>query len=258
MSLSRGGLGGPLGGNLLGIFRFRRVNSPVHRLHPISKLLYAAFILVAVLFFVDPLPQAVIFLTTLPLLVVSKTLKQWLRSLRNALLFIGIIALINGVFSGIPFAIAMIFRLLALLTSFSIFFMTTYPEDLALAFTQMRLPYDYALAFSMAMRFVPTLALEAQNIIDAQRSRGLELEKGRFLTRIRNYLPILVPMLLVALRRADSVAAAMESRAFGAVKKRTFLHELRFHWGDLILILLSLLELGLLIVYRFYPHLILP
>ncbi len=255
--MSGGGrLGGPLGANLLSIFRFRKVSSPIHRLHPISKLLYAVFILVAVLLFVDPLPQAVIFLTTLPLLVVSKTMRQWLRSLRNALIFIGLIALINAVFSGIPFAIAMIFRLLALLTSFSLFFMTTYPEDLALAFTQMRLPYDYALAFSMAMRFVPTLALEAQNIIDAQRSRGLELDKGRFLTRIRNYLPILVPMLLVALRRADSVAAAMESRAFGAVKKRTFLHELKFHWSDLALILLSLLELALLTIFRFYPRLI--
>lgn len=254
--MSAGRLGGPLGGNLLSVFRFRKVNSPIHRLHPISKLLYAGLILIAALLFVDPLPQAVIFLSTLPLLVVSKTLRQWLRSLRNALLFIGFIALINGVFSGIPFAVAMIFRLLALLTSFSIFFMTTYPEDMALAFTQMRLPYDYALAFSMAMRFVPTLAQEAQNIVDAQRSRGLELDKGRFLTRIRNYLPILVPMLLVALRRADSVAAAMESRAFGAVKKRTFLHELKFHFGDLLLVLLTLGELALLIIYRFYPYLI--
>ncbi len=256
--MSGGRLGGPLGGNLLSVFRFRRVNSPIHRLHPISKLLYSFFILVGVLLFVDPLTQAVIFLSTIPLLVASKTLKQWVRSLRNAVFFIGFIALINGVFSGIPFAVAMIFRLLALLTSFSIFFMTTYPEDMALAFTQMRLPYDYALAFSMAMRFVPTLAQEAQNIVDAQRSRGLELDKGRFLTRIRNYLPILVPMLLVALRRADSVAAAMESRAFGAVKKRTFLHELRFHWGDVILVLLTLGELALLFVYRFYPRLIFP
>ena len=257
--MSRGGrLGGPFGANLLSIFRFRRVSSPIHRLHPISKLLYSGLILIAALLFVDPLPQAVIFLTTLPMLVASKTMRQWVGSLRNAVIFIGLIALINALFSGIPFAVAMIFRLLALLTSFSIFFMTTYPEDMALAFTQMRLPYDYALAFSMAMRFVPTLAQEAQNIVDAQRSRGLELDKGRFLTRIRNYLPILVPMLLVALRRADSVAAAMESRAFGAVKKRTFLHELKFHWGDVMLILLTLLELGLLIIYRFYPHIIFP
>ncbi len=256
--MSAGRLGGPLGGNLLAVFRFRRISSPIHRLHPISKLVYAGCILIGAILFVDPLTQAVIFLTTLPLLVISKTSRQWLRSLRNAVFFIGLIAVINGVFSGIPFALAMIFRLLALLTSFSIFFMTTYPEDMALAFTQMRLPYDYALAFSMAMRFVPTLAQEAQNIVDAQRSRGLELDKGRFLTRIRNYLPILVPMLLVALRRADSVAAAMESRAFGAVKKRTFLHELKFHWGDLILLLLTLTELVLLFIYRFYPHLLFP
>ncbi len=249
-------LKGPLGGNLLAAFRFRRVSSPIHRLHPISKLFYAAIILIGALLFVDAFTQAVIFLSTLPLLAVSKTTRQWLGSLRNALFFIGFIALVNALFSGIPFAIAMIFRLMALLTSFSLFFMTTYPEDLALAFTEMRIPYDYALAFSMAMRFVPTLAQEAQNIVDAQRSRGLELDKGRFLSRIRNYLPILVPMLLVALRRADYVAAAMESRAFGAVKNRTFLHELKFHLGDVILILLSLAELGILIVYRFYPHLL--
>ncbi len=243
--------------NLLAAFRFRKIDTPVHRLHPITKLFYATIILASVLLFVEPLPLLVIFLLTLPLLVISKTVRQFTRSLRSAAIFIAIVVLLNAYFAGIAFGIAMIFRLLSLLASFSVFFMTTYPEDLALAFTKLKVPYDYALAFTMAMRFVPTLAREAQNIVDAQRSRGLELEKGRFFARIRNYLPILVPLLLVALRRADMVAAAMESRAFGAVKKRTFLRELRFHMGDAVLLGLTFIELVILAIYRVSPQLIL-
>jgi energy-coupling factor transport system permease protein len=97
---------------------------------------------------------------------------------------------------------------------------------------QLKVPYDYALTFNMAMRFVPTLSKEAQIIMDAQKSRGLEMEKGNFLQKIKNYIPILVPLIVSSFRRAELVADAMESRAFGATKKRTSLFTLRLGDAD--------------------------
>jgi energy-coupling factor transport system permease protein len=121
----------------------------------------------------------------------------------------------------------MSFRFVVLISIFSSYFLTTSPEDLTQSMVQLKVPYDYALTFNMAMRFVPTLSKEAQIIMDAQKSRGLEMEKGNFMQKIRNYIPVLVPLIVSSFRRAELVADAMESRAFGATKKRTSLYVLQ-------------------------------
>ncbi|MGA9388213.1 MAG: energy-coupling factor transporter transmembrane component T, partial [Candidatus Bathyarchaeia archaeon] len=105
-----------------------------------------------------------------------------------------------------------------------------------LALEQTHVPYELVFAFTTAVRFVPVLAEEAQTIMDAQKARGLELERGNFLKRIRNYIPILIPLIVSAIRRSLELAEAMESRAWGATKKRTNLYALRMHRGDFTLL----------------------
>jgi len=53
------------------------------------------------------------------------------------------------------------------------------------------------------------MAVDAQTVVDAQRSRGLELDKGNLLKRVRNYIPILIPLLLIAIRRSLELAEAL-------------------------------------------------
>ena len=105
----------------------------------------------------------------------------------------------------------------------------------------MRVRFEFAFAVSMAMRYVPTLAKEAYAIMDAQRARGVELDKGNILTRIRNIVPIIVPLIIVSIRRALSVAESMESRAFGASKNRTYMERLSFRKRDWAVVIISLL-----------------
>ena len=102
-----------------------------------------------------------------------------------------------------------------------------------MALEKARIPYEFNFAFITAIRFVPVLADEAQTIMDAQRSRGLELDKGNFLKRIRNYIPILLPLIINSIRRSLELAEAMESRAFGATEHRTNLYELSLTRTDL-------------------------
>ena len=120
----------------------------------------------------------------------------------------------------------MALRFLTLMTSFSIFFLTTSPDELGLALEQSHVPYEFSFAFTTAVRFVPVLANEAQMIMDSQKARGLELEKGNFLKRIRNYIPILIPLIVGAIRRSLELAEAMEARGFG-LPGRTFLKDYR-------------------------------
>jgi energy-coupling factor transport system permease protein len=140
----------------------------------------------------------------------------------------------------LEYALAMTMRFLVLIESFSVFFLTTSPDHLGLALEQTRVPYEFCFAFTTAVRFVPVLAEEAQTIMDAQKARGLELEKGNFLKRVRNYIPILIPLIVSAIRRSLELAEAMESRAWGATKKRTNLYSLKLHRGDFILIAITI------------------
>ncbi|MCW4027240.1 MAG: energy-coupling factor transporter transmembrane protein EcfT, partial [Candidatus Bathyarchaeota archaeon] len=117
---------------------------------------------------------------------------------------------------------------------------TTSPDLLGLALEQSRVPYELCFAFTTAVRFVPVLADEAQTIMDAQKARGLELEGGNFIKRIRNYIPILIPLIVNAIRRSLELAETMESRAWGANKKRTNLYLLKAGRKDFYLILISI------------------
>ena len=136
----------------------------------------------------------------------------------------------------VEYSVSLTLRFIVLVTSFSLFFITTSPDKLSLALEKTRVPYEFNFAFTTAIRFVPVLADEAQTIMDAQRSRGLELDKGNFMTRIKNYIPILLPLIINSIRRSLELAEAMESRAFGASEDRTNLYELKMDKIDFLLL----------------------
>jgi len=84
---------------------------------------------------------------------------------------------------------------------------------------------------SIALRFIPVLVEEAERLHKAQLARGADFG-GNPLRRVRNLLPLLVPLFLSAFARADRLALAMESRCYRGGEGRTRYRELRFAWGD--------------------------
>lgn len=243
--------------------RFRRASSPIHGLDPRIKFFYVCIIFVIAVMFSEILPLIILFLMQIPFVLLARVQKQWLRSLRGAAFLAAIIFGTNLVFRfiyagnvlllmDVEYASAMTLRFVVLVESFSVFFLTTSPDHLGLALEQSGVPYEFCFAFTTAVRFVPVLAEEAQTIMDAQKARGLELEKGNFLKRIRNYIPILIPLIISAIRRSLELAEAMESRAWGAIKKRTNLYVLTVRRADYLLILVSLFILIVGVYVRFY------
>jgi energy-coupling factor transport system permease protein len=243
--------------------RFRRLSSPIHNLDPRIKFIYVCAIFAAAIIFLELLPLIVLFLVQVPFVTIAGVKRQWLRSMRGAALLATIIFLTNFTFSfigagyivtasNLEYAIAMTLRFIVLVESFSVFFLTTSPDRLGLALEQTRIPYEFCFAFTTAVRFVPVLAEEAQTIMDAQKARGLELERGSFLKRIRNYIPILIPLIVSAIRRSLELAEAMESRAWGATKNRTNLYVLRMDRGDFFLITITVGILALAIYVRLF------
>jgi energy-coupling factor transport system permease protein len=243
--------------------KFRRVYSPIHNLDPRIKFIYVCAVFVAAILFGELIPLIALFLLPIPFVLLAGVQKEWLRSLRGAAFLAGFIFIVNiasNFFTSgyvltaaaVETSAAMTLRFVVLVESFSVFFLTTSPDHLGLALEQTRVPYEFAFAFTTAVRFVPVLAEEAQTIMDAQKARGLELEKGGILKRIRNYVPVLIPLIVSAIRRSLELAEAMESRAWGATKKRTNLYTLRLHRGDFALLAITIGVLVVAVYVRWY------
>jgi len=237
-------------------FRFRRVSSSIHRLDPRVKFLYVLVIFGIAIAFFEVLPLIFLFLIQIPFVLVASVQREWIRSLKGASFLASFIFIVNfalAYFGGTyptsmspwEYPLAMSLRFLVLVESFSVFFLTTSPDHLSLALEQSHVPYEFCFAFTTAVRFVPVLAEEAQTIMDAQKARGLELERGNFLKRVRNYIPVLIPLIVSAIRRSLELAETMESRAWGATKKRTNLYVLKMKSADYVMIAVSI---GLLIL----------
>lgn len=122
---------------------------------------------------------------------------------------------------GLLFALAMGFRLNAMVTAGIILLTTTSIEHLAWALVRLGLPYRLGFAITTAIRLVPMLIGSARTIAEAQASRGLNFQAGSLLTRIRRYVPLIVPVFMSSLRRANDFSVALEARAFSNPIKRS-------------------------------------
>ena len=106
-------------------------------------------------------------------------------------------------------------------------------ESLLSPFKRLGLPaHELAMMMTIALRFIPTLISETDKIMKAQQSRGADFTTGNILKRLKNMVPILVPLFLSAFRRADELALAMEARCYRGGQGRTRMKELRIRRVD--------------------------
>ena len=236
-------------------FKFAKLPTPIHMMDPRAKFVMTIGIFSAALLFSNIYALIVIFLVQLPIVYAARTWKKWAGSMRAGVFLAVLIFVMNFVFgSTFVFSAAMTLRFVSLMSAFSIFFMTTSPDDLGLALEQARVPYTLSFTFTTAVRLVPTMALDAQTVIDAQRSRGLELDRGNLVKRIRNYIPILIPLIVSAIRRSIELAEALESRGFGASPNRQPLIVLRMKTTDYLVVALTFFMIGVAVyVYLYVP-----
>ncbi|MFP4436984.1 MAG: energy-coupling factor transporter transmembrane component T family protein [Chloroflexaceae bacterium] len=138
-------------------------------------------------------------------------------------------------------------RLLSLTSVFFLFFQTTTPEDLGNALVKTGLPYAFAFVLSSSLQFVPVISRKAQNIIDAQRARGIPLEPGW--AALRHYPALLAPLLIQSFQLADELAEALEARGF-ARAGRTFWRDYRMRFHDWLVLVGAALILTAAILLR--------
>jgi energy-coupling factor transport system permease protein len=204
--------------------------SPIHRLHPVTKLLGLLALLLSAFVVDDPRWLAPIGLVVVGLLAVAGGLGLLVRfRLLFVLVFVFTIAVwtlfFQGVFvpsrAGFVFGLSTAIRLDTFLAISLLFLATTRVEEVAYGLGRMGVPYTVGFTLTLAFRLVPLFFDSAATIVQAQRCRGLRMDEGSILTRLRRFVPVIVPVFVGALRRADRMAMALELRGFNSGRRRT-------------------------------------
>ena len=119
-----------------------------------------------------------------------------------------------------------------------LFMVATNPSEFAASLNKIGVSYKIAYSVSIALRYIPGVQRDYQDISFAQQARGIDMSKKEKLTkRIKNSASILMPLIFSSLDRIEAISSAMELRAFGSNKKRTWYNGRPFKLGDYITIL---------------------
>jgi len=138
-------------------------------------------------------------------------------------------------------------RLLLILIVSIAFIATIGISDLVKALNSFRLPYWAVFMLGLTVRHLYTIAEDYKAIKEAQASRGLELDKGSLIKRIRNYIPVLIPLFVRSIENAEKLALAMELKSFSFNRRRYLKNG--FKPIDLLLILGSTAAILLAILH---------
>lgn len=165
-------------------------------------------------------------------------------------------------FEGVRQSCIIALRLVCLIIISSTLTFTSTPTELTGAIESLlsplklfRLPvHELAMLMTIALRFVPTLLEEADKIMSAQKARGADLESGNIFQRIKALIPILVPLIVSAFRRAYDLALAMECRCYTDGKGRTRLNQLKTGLRDVTACILTAGCIAAVIYLNGAPH----
>lgn len=148
------------------------------------------------------------------------------------------------------YGLAVGLRISAMVAAGMVFVSTTMIEELAQGLRRLGLPYAVSFALAAAVRLVPTFLGSSASVVEAQKSRGLDLESGNVLARLRRHIPVLVPVFVTAIRTTDLTAMALESKGFGAHRRRTYYLELLMRPADWACVILALVLAGAAVYAR--------
>ena len=243
-------------------------DSLLHRLNPLTKLtLVISLILIS---FFNPwywTPHILIPLVLIPLSMMGRVAREYITTaLRIILPAAGFLFLMQAFFQPIGqdfifkfgflhmtkesvlFGLGNAMRIIVMVSSFTVFLLTTHPSELMSDLTRRGLPPQFAYVIISTLQIIPQMQAKANTIIAAQRSRGLDTE-GSYLKRVGALFPLIGPLVFGSLVEVEERAIAIEARGFTSTHKKTSLHEIPDTSGDaflrLILILLIIASIVL-------------
>ena len=247
----------------------------VHRLDPRTKLILVVVYIVALFSAKWFVTYGVMLLTLVGIILASRIQPVTIIKSLKPLLFIIVLTAVLNLFytqgeplvqiwvltitkEGIFSALFMVLRIVMLIAGTFMLTYTTSPialtdglERLLNPLKKIKVPvHELSMMMSIALRFIPTLIEETDNIMSAQKARGADFESGNLIDKAKAMIPILVPLFISAFRRADELATAMECRCYHGGDGRTKLHILKYETRDWVALILGVVVLAVVIVLR--------
>ncbi len=237
--------------------------SIIHRLDPRAKLFSMLMLVSAV--FPSKTYLGVLLCLGVLMLIVRLSKISWRSVIRSAkpVFFLAIFTMIFHVIAGVfregNFADSVIsgaftaIRLVILMMFAVMLPLTTSPLELADGLDAIFRPLErvkfpaneVSMMIAMALRFIPLLMEETDKIMRAQLSRGARLEQGNIFQRVKAFMPVLIPLIVIIFRRADDIAVAMEARGYDGGKGRTRRKPLVWTWRDSLVVMMSAAGVGI-------------
>lgn len=250
-------------------------DSIIHRLDPRSKLLGMILLIVISFWANNPLTNVILFTVSGVFILLSKIpLTFFIKGLQSMFFLIAFTTIFQLFFItggevlyeigfikittyGLEQAGIIFCRFVLIIIFSTLLTLTTMPLSLATAVESLLGPlkrfkvpvHEIGLMLSMSLRFVPTLMDDTIRIMNAQKARGVDFGEGSIIQKVKAMIPILIPLFATSLKRADSLATAMEARGYQGGVGRSQYRQLSWMRKDSIaLILISLLGILLFIL----------
>lgn len=101
------------------------------------------------------------------------------------------------------------------------------PSEIAAGLYSIKVPYKIATIVSIAFRYIPDISRDFSDIKISMQARGMELDSKRtgLFTRLKQYILILIPLIIISFERVGNIANAMDLRGYGKGKTRTYYSE---------------------------------
>jgi energy-coupling factor transport system permease protein len=253
------------------ILRYVEGNSLLHRLDPRAKIFMLLLFSGTIIIISAPIPTVILFVFIMALAAVSGLIKEWSRSMIKGLPFLAVVVVLNSLFSKTSYghvyyaidlgilhpsisdgsiisAITMGFRLMTLLGTSELFIMSTKFEDFVKGLRKLMVPFTFAFSLGLALRSITYLTTDVKNILDAQRSRGLEIDKRDIIKNYRRFLALFVPMIICLLFRSKNISEAMHVRAFRHTKHPTMYRGIKLRVVDYGF-MLTITAIAVILVY---------
>ena len=265
--------------NNLTFGRYSPFNTVVHRLDPRNKIFIMVLLMVCIFLRVASwsstlIISGVLFLFLLLVMIITRVSFLSLLKSIGAMWFLLLFLIVIYVFvpnpqynpthiafriNGYPiiydafYQCGYIFiRLIMMLMITMILTSSTKPMDLTYGLEWYLTPlkvvkfpsHIVAMTLSIALRFIPTLIDETNRIIKAQASRGVDFNHGGPFKRFRAIFSLIIPLFVSAITRSEELSDAMEARGYDPYAKRSRYRVLRFHFSDIVALLLGLILFG--------------
>ncbi len=237
----------------MNLFMYLDVRSFLHSLDPRTKMLIVLYCMATALMFIIPWYQIILLIITLSYCAIGKCLPNvwrmrfiffsifiitfimWVLTIHTGeKLFLFITA--DGVKKGISAGLGLIIIILSSVA----FVSSTKIEELSAGLLKLGIPYRGAFTLSTAIRMVPMIVNTGNTILQAQKSRGLDVDSGNIFQRMKKYLPLMIPAIVTTIRSTNIFAMALESKGFGYPAERTSYIKIKYNIWDYIITVLAI------------------